>query len=271
MFSLLVIPALLAAVASVHADPNPNTPGPGAVYNEGAACPIAWDVDPTGKWTDMKIELMTGANLDMVTLMTVTTVDGTDATKNTFSWTCPDVTPNAAEYFYQFTSASSTDTLWTTRFTIASSSGATTAAATPTQQGTTIPWGVGSIVGGSGASSTGGSAASSTAPATSSAASSSAGSSSASSSSASIASPATSAPATTASASTASGLKTSATSAPLTIGQSASSKTGVLSTPSTSASGSSANAAVGAFSVDARLYQTAAALFVAAAGLNVLL
>ena len=29
---------------------------------------LVWDHDPTGKWTDMKIELMTGSNLAMVPL-----------------------------------------------------------------------------------------------------------------------------------------------------------------------------------------------------------
>jgi hypothetical protein len=50
------------------ADPNPTTPGPGAVYNSAAQCPIAWDVDPTGVWTTMNIQLMTGDNLNMIPL-----------------------------------------------------------------------------------------------------------------------------------------------------------------------------------------------------------
>jgi hypothetical protein len=51
-----------------RADPSPNTPSPGAVYNAGAQCPIAWGVDSTGLWKTMNIQLMTGSNLAMVPL-----------------------------------------------------------------------------------------------------------------------------------------------------------------------------------------------------------
>lgn len=41
-----------------------------------------------------------GPNLDMVALDTVATgVDGTSVSN--YSWTCPDVTPNAPIYFYR--------------------------------------------------------------------------------------------------------------------------------------------------------------------------
>ena len=73
------------------------------------------------------------------------TVDGTTATSN--SWTCPQVTPNSAIYFYQFTSPASNNTYWTTRFAIADANGNTTP---PTQQtqpgsGAKIPWGTGAL------------------------------------------------------------------------------------------------------------------------------
>jgi len=55
----------------------------------------------------------------------VGTVDGTSTTNNTYSYPCLNVEPNSQIYFYQFTSPSSTTTLWTTRFTIADSSGKT--------------------------------------------------------------------------------------------------------------------------------------------------
>ena len=61
--------ALLAVVAlHVRADPNPNNPGPGDVFIQGKPCTIGWDVDPTGVWKTMKIDLMTGNNYDMVLL-----------------------------------------------------------------------------------------------------------------------------------------------------------------------------------------------------------
>lgn len=95
---------------SSRADPNPNAPGPGAVFNAGSQCTLGWDVDPTGTWKKMNIQLMTGDNYNMVALTSalspltipssnqltrsiaaVATVDGTDSAANTFSWTCPEV------------------------------------------------------------------------------------------------------------------------------------------------------------------------------------
>ena len=57
------------------------------------------------------------------------------------------VTPNAAIYFYQFsTPALPTNLTWTTRFTIASASGATVPSPNQTQpDGQAIPWGTGSL------------------------------------------------------------------------------------------------------------------------------
>lgn len=65
MFSSLVLAALVAPLALVNADPTPTAPGPNATFNEGAQCTLAWDVDTTGVWTVMNIELMSGDNLDM--------------------------------------------------------------------------------------------------------------------------------------------------------------------------------------------------------------
>lgn len=67
MFTSVFFATVLAAVA-VRADPSPNVPGPGDVYNEGSTCNIAWDADTTGTWTTMNIELMTGDNFNMIHL-----------------------------------------------------------------------------------------------------------------------------------------------------------------------------------------------------------
>jgi hypothetical protein len=81
-------------------------------------------------------------------LLAVATVDGTSSTNHQFSYTCPSVTPNAAIYFYKFsTPADPTDLLFTTRFTIAGTDGATV---TPTQTetgstGSAVPWGTGAL------------------------------------------------------------------------------------------------------------------------------
>ncbi|KIM90265.1 hypothetical protein PILCRDRAFT_811987 [Piloderma croceum F 1598] len=147
MFPSLALAVLFASSVLVAADPDPTTPGTDAVYKAGTPCPIAWTVDSTGVWKTMTIQLMTGDNLNMVPLTTVSsTVDATNPSAATFSWTCPEVIPNAAIYFYQFTTPASNNTLWTTRFGISSDSGAITAPPNNTQpNGEKIPWGKGAL------------------------------------------------------------------------------------------------------------------------------
>jgi hypothetical protein len=147
MFSSFSLAVLLAAsIYLVRADVNPSTPN---TANAGSTCVVQWsaDTNSTSNWANMTIELMTGSNFDMVFMTTVSTdLDGTK--DGQFSWTCPQVDPYSAIYFYQFVSPSEvTNPQWTTRFTIASSSGATT---TPTNakqpNGDAIPWGTGALV-----------------------------------------------------------------------------------------------------------------------------
>ncbi|KAH9973380.1 hypothetical protein BJV74DRAFT_850335 [Russula compacta] len=146
MFSRVTFPTFVLSIASlVLADPAPSSPGPGDVFKPGSACPIAWTPDSTGTWKTMNIELMTGDNLNMVHLTTVGSVDGTTS-PGTYSYTCPAVTIPSAIYFYQFTSPSSSDKLWTGRFTITDSSGATVSPPNTTQpDGEAIPWGTGAL------------------------------------------------------------------------------------------------------------------------------
>lgn len=70
MFNAAVLFSLALAAVVVHAEVTPNTPDGSSVYNVGAKCAIAWsgDADSDSKWKGMSIELMTGANLDMVHL-----------------------------------------------------------------------------------------------------------------------------------------------------------------------------------------------------------
>ncbi|PAV19750.1 ser-thr-rich glycosyl-phosphatidyl-inositol-anchored membrane family [Pyrrhoderma noxium] len=117
-------------------------PAPGTVFKQGETCTIQWAVDTTGTWTETNIELMTGSNLAMVHLTTVATVDGTK--ESSYSWTCPEVTPNSAIYFYQFSSpAEPTNLTWTGRWTISASDGSTT---DPTETTDGIQWGTGALV-----------------------------------------------------------------------------------------------------------------------------
>ncbi|KAI0272965.1 hypothetical protein BGY98DRAFT_895401, partial [Russula aff. rugulosa BPL654] len=130
----------------VFADPNPTSPDPGHIDDEGGTCAIGWTPDPTGLWKTMNIELMTGNNLQMVHLTTVATVDGT-ASPGTFSYPCPGVTIHAPIYFYQFSyPGNASDLLWTGRFAIAFPNGTTVAAPNLTQpDGEGIPWGTGAL------------------------------------------------------------------------------------------------------------------------------
>ncbi|KAI0290619.1 hypothetical protein BC826DRAFT_1026362 [Russula brevipes] len=147
MFSRVATFVLSIALIAL-ADPTPSTPSPGQVFKQGGPCPIEWDSDKTGVWKTMNIELMTGDNLHMVHLTTITSppIDGT-ASPGTFSFTCPEVTIPAPIYFYQFSSPSSPNLTWTTRFTISSPDGTTVPAPNGTQpDGSPIPWGTGALL-----------------------------------------------------------------------------------------------------------------------------
>jgi len=132
----------LALVSSVFAQPSPLTPVP---VQEGGNCVITWTPDSTGKWNETNIELMTGDNLNMIHLTTVTTVDTTSSAAATFSWICPDVTLYAAVYFYQFSHATEPSNLiWTTRWAIASATDEIVGAPNATQpDGSAVGWGIG--------------------------------------------------------------------------------------------------------------------------------
>ncbi|KAG9080897.1 hypothetical protein FRC06_006010 [Ceratobasidium sp. 370] len=148
--SKLTVAGIVAVVAGVvSASPNPTEPSSTSVFNIGQTCSIKWDPDTTGSWKQMNIQLMTGDNWNMIHITTIAqNIDATDATKNTFSYDCPEVTPTSAIYFYQFSSpANATDLLWTTRFTIAGPNGETTTPTETTQpDGQKIPWGKGALV-----------------------------------------------------------------------------------------------------------------------------
>ncbi|KAF9522368.1 hypothetical protein CPB83DRAFT_864547 [Crepidotus variabilis] len=143
--------AALLAIASpllVRAQVVPSEPSPGTVSNAGSTCRVTWQADPASKtdWKTMAIQLMSGDNLEMAHITTITS--NQDGTKDgAFEYKCPEVTPNSAIYFYQFSSPAVPDHTWTTRFTIASDSGATTPPANAVQpDGDKVPWGVGNLV-----------------------------------------------------------------------------------------------------------------------------
>lgn len=122
------------------------------VFREGGICRAAWLPDRSGAttWKSMTIDLMTGSNLEMVKLGTVTTgIDGTNPAITSFNYTCPQVTPNSAIYFLQYTHDNGQGATWTTRFAIADQAGNTVPPPNANQpQGGSppIPWGEGQLV-----------------------------------------------------------------------------------------------------------------------------
>ncbi|KAJ7173648.1 hypothetical protein C8R46DRAFT_119190 [Mycena filopes] len=149
MFTSIVFTTVLASSALlVSAIVDPNEPGPGDVFNQGAKCNVGWAGDDSGTdaWKNMAIELMTGPNEKMIHITTVAqNQDGSVA--GTFNYDCPEVTPNSPIYFYQFTAAGTANFTWTGRFSIAAPDGTTTPAKeTEQSNGQTVLWGTGALV-----------------------------------------------------------------------------------------------------------------------------
>ncbi|KAF8270649.1 hypothetical protein EI94DRAFT_1570624 [Lactarius quietus] len=147
MLSRLALPTfILSSLLVALADPVPTGPSPNQTFNEGSTCTISWTADTTGVWKKLDIELMTGDNINMQFLTTVASgIDGT-VSPGAFSYPCPNVTPNSAIYFYQFSTIASPNHSWTGRFAIADSTGATVPPANSNQpDGEAIPWGIGML------------------------------------------------------------------------------------------------------------------------------
>ncbi|SNX84092.1 uncharacterized protein MEPE_02800 [Melanopsichium pennsylvanicum] len=158
LFSPVVAQSSSASSASGVSPLTPST------TDEGSPLLIEWDTTTNQSWASMEIKFMTGSNQNMTELYTVATgVDGTSAGQGKLNWTAPNVDPNSAIYFFQFTHGGE-DPTWTTRFAIADASGATTSPPHSTQpEGAAIPWGTGRIVGASVSASSGSSSASASA------------------------------------------------------------------------------------------------------------
>ncbi|KAJ8096324.1 hypothetical protein PM082_011482 [Marasmius tenuissimus] len=145
--SFVVVVAGLSAIVAVRGDAIPIAPGPGAVFNQGSKCSTSWVGDKDGKWANMKIQLMTGDNFQMIELATVAT--GLDGNKDgTFEFDCPAVNPYSAVYFFQYTAPGGSGPQWATRFAIADKDGKTVPPPESIQpNGAAIPWGIGKLAG----------------------------------------------------------------------------------------------------------------------------
>ncbi|CAO3585989.1 unnamed protein product [Absidia cylindrospora] len=146
MFNKLILAAsaLLATSFVVDAAMAPSYPSPGTVWksaDDNTAPSIA------SGWKDFKIDFMTGDNSQQVFLSNVATnLDGTKISK--FTWTAPEVKPNAAVYFFMFSNGK--DSAWTTRFGITGADGVLAEPEHATQPtGEKIPWGTGALASGS--------------------------------------------------------------------------------------------------------------------------
>lgn len=94
---------------------------------------------------------MSGSNKAMAFVGNVATqLDGTIGSPIPYAWSCPDVDSNTPIYFYAFSNnnnGTSSDIIYSPRFTIASATGETAPAANPTQpDGQPTPWGIGHII-----------------------------------------------------------------------------------------------------------------------------
>ncbi|KZO93726.1 hypothetical protein CALVIDRAFT_240142 [Calocera viscosa TUFC12733] len=147
MLTLTTVLAVLLLILSARAGLTPTGPGPTDVFLAGSQCSISWLPDPTGTWTNVTIQLMSGQNLAMTPVITVVQdLDGTDPTQSPYNWTCPEVQPYSAIYFYEFSQPGSDSPAWTTRFTIASPNGTVDPPEYPTQpSGDATPWGTGQL------------------------------------------------------------------------------------------------------------------------------
>lgn len=84
--------------ATAEAGVTPNEPSGKTVVKAGDKVKIQWDAGAT--WTNMTIQLKTGANQAMKGLTVV--AEGIDATKsNAYEWTIPEVNPYSQIYFFE--------------------------------------------------------------------------------------------------------------------------------------------------------------------------
>ncbi|KAI8340094.1 hypothetical protein BC941DRAFT_240279 [Chlamydoabsidia padenii] len=149
---LLAASALLATSFVADASMAPSYPSPGTVWKSGQQYDILWADDGASPsiasgWKDFKIDFMTGDNNQQVFLSNVASnLDGTKITK--YTWTAPEVKPNAAIYFFMFTNGAG-QSAWTTRFGITGADGQLATPEHATQPtGEKIPWGVGALASG---------------------------------------------------------------------------------------------------------------------------
>ncbi|KAI9276101.1 hypothetical protein BY458DRAFT_539285 [Sporodiniella umbellata] len=143
-FKVFTFAALFTAIA--EAAVAPSYPSPGTIQVQGQTYDITWTFDGKNPNQTYKIDFMTGSNTAQKVLKTI--AKDVPANSLKYSFTAPEVSPNAAIYFFMFT-GSDGDTAWTTRFGIVPSANAklTTEPESTQPGGEKIPWGVGQLAG----------------------------------------------------------------------------------------------------------------------------
>lgn len=119
---LILVSSLYTTVA--RADITPTAPAPNDTFLAGSDCTIQWGVDRGGSWTNvtigtlislctlpmpslnyaalMLVDLVSGSNANTSLVTNVASgVDGTNFGLTPYNWTCPEVEPYSAIYFYQ--------------------------------------------------------------------------------------------------------------------------------------------------------------------------
>ncbi|GAA5872765.1 hypothetical protein JCM3774_005054 [Rhodotorula dairenensis] len=135
----------------------PTTPtGTNTVFRAGENCTFSFERDPTGLWKDVNVDLFSGSFGNMTNITRV--ASGLDGTFHhvRFVYECPEVDPPAPIYFYQFSTPSDTNRVWSERFAIASKDGIVVNPEHDRQpNGAGEPWGNGKLATGASSSSSG--------------------------------------------------------------------------------------------------------------------
>ncbi|KAL7340615.1 concanavalin A-like lectin/glucanase domain-containing protein [Rhodotorula toruloides] len=148
----LALFASLVAVANAAVAPTEPSNAK-QVFTAGQKCSFKYDLDKTGEWTSMDVDLMTGDNLHMARPPPRSACAGSTAPRETGDTRSPVLrstrrrrSTSTSRRDLEFT-MNGTDPVWTTRFTLASPTNETVDAPYSKQfDGSDVPWGVGRLI-----------------------------------------------------------------------------------------------------------------------------
>ncbi|TKA51433.1 hypothetical protein B0A53_05346 [Rhodotorula sp. CCFEE 5036] len=121
--SLALLPVLLVASRATAVIVPTAPTDTNTVFRAGENCTFSFERDPTGLWKTVDVDLFSGSLVEMVNVTRVATgLDGTSHNVR-FMYECPEVDPPGPIYFYQFSTPSDTNRVWSNRFAIAGKDG----------------------------------------------------------------------------------------------------------------------------------------------------